>query len=53
VIEEVKQKIKDRPVYISLDIDVLDPAFAREPVPRKQEESPHVNFSKDYLSSVI
>jgi len=28
VIEEVKQKIKDRPVYISLDIDVLDPAFA-------------------------
>ena len=28
VIEEVKQIIKDRPVYISLDIDVLDPAFA-------------------------
>lgn len=27
-IDDVKQKIKDRPVYISLDIDILDPAFA-------------------------
>ncbi len=28
VIEEVKHSIRTRPVYISLDIDVLDPAFA-------------------------
>ena len=28
VIDEVKQKIKDRPVYLTLDIDILDPAFA-------------------------
>lgn len=28
VIEEVKQKIGARPVYFTLDIDVLDPAFA-------------------------
>lgn len=28
VIDEVKQKIGTRPVYITLDIDVLDPAFA-------------------------
>lgn len=26
--DEVKEKVKDRPVYITLDIDVLDPAFA-------------------------
>jgi agmatinase len=28
VVDEVKNKIGSRPVYISLDIDVLDPAFA-------------------------
>lgn len=28
VLDEVKEKIGQRPVYISLDIDVLDPAFA-------------------------
>lgn len=28
VLDEVKEKIGPRPVYISLDIDVLDPAFA-------------------------
>jgi agmatinase len=28
VMDEVKHKVGDRPVYISLDIDVLDPAFA-------------------------
>lgn len=28
VIERVKENINDRPVYISLDIDVLDPAYA-------------------------
>ncbi|MDD3364504.1 MAG: agmatinase [Syntrophomonas sp.] len=28
VMDEVKNKVGDRPVYISLDIDVLDPAFA-------------------------
>lgn len=28
VLDEVKEGIKDRPVYITLDIDVLDPAFA-------------------------
>lgn len=28
VLDEVKEKIGSRPVYISLDIDVLDPAFA-------------------------
>jgi agmatinase len=27
VIDEVKVKIGDRPVYLTLDIDVLDPAF--------------------------
>ncbi len=27
-INDVKQKIKDRPVYLTLDIDILDPAFA-------------------------
>lgn len=28
VLDEIKEKISDKPVYISLDIDVLDPAFA-------------------------
>ncbi len=28
VMDEIKNKVGDRPVYISLDIDVLDPAFA-------------------------
>lgn len=28
IIEEVSLKLKDRPIYITLDIDVLDPAFA-------------------------
>lgn len=28
VVDEVKNKIGERPVYITLDIDVLDPAFA-------------------------
>ncbi|MGI5912479.1 MAG: agmatinase [Syntrophomonadaceae bacterium] len=28
VLDEVKKKIGDRPVYLSLDIDVLDPAYA-------------------------
>lgn len=27
-VDEIKNTIQDRPVYISLDIDVLDPAFA-------------------------
>ena len=28
VLEEVRQRIGDRPVYVTLDIDVVDPAFA-------------------------
>jgi agmatinase len=28
VIERVLARIEDRPVYVSVDIDVLDPAFA-------------------------
>lgn len=28
VIERMKQRVGDRPVYVSVDIDVLDPAFA-------------------------
>ena len=28
VIERIKQRVQDRPVYVSVDIDVLDPAFA-------------------------
>jgi len=28
VLADVRQKIKDAPVYLSLDIDCLDPAFA-------------------------
>lgn len=28
VVDEVKEKIGSRPVYITLDIDILDPAFA-------------------------
>jgi agmatinase len=28
VIEKVKARVEDRPVYVSVDIDVLDPAFA-------------------------
>jgi agmatinase len=27
-IERIKQRVKDRPVYVSVDIDVLDPAYA-------------------------
>lgn len=28
VIERMKERVQDRPVYVSVDIDVLDPAFA-------------------------
>jgi len=28
VVETIRKKIGNRPVYISVDIDVLDPAFA-------------------------
>jgi agmatinase len=28
VIERIHQRVQDRPVYVSVDIDVLDPAFA-------------------------
>jgi len=28
VVERIKARVKDRPVYVSVDIDVLDPAFA-------------------------
>jgi agmatinase len=28
VVERVRARVQDRPVYVSLDIDVLDPAFA-------------------------
>ncbi len=28
VVERVKARVEDRPVYVSVDIDVLDPAFA-------------------------
>ena len=28
VAERIKQKVGDNPVYVSVDIDVLDPAFA-------------------------
>ena len=28
VIERIKSRVGDRPIYVSLDIDVLDPAFA-------------------------
>lgn len=28
IIERIRERIKDRPMYLSFDIDVLDPAFA-------------------------
>lgn len=28
ILERVRQRVQDRPVYVSIDIDVLDPAFA-------------------------
>lgn len=28
VVERVRERVEDRPVYVSVDIDVLDPAFA-------------------------
>ena len=28
VVERIKARVGDRPAYVSLDIDVLDPAFA-------------------------
>ena len=28
VAEHIKQRVSDNPVYVSVDIDVLDPAFA-------------------------
>jgi agmatinase len=28
VIERIRERVQDRPVYVSVDIDVLDPAFA-------------------------
>jgi agmatinase len=28
VIERIRARVEDRPVYVSVDIDVLDPAFA-------------------------
>jgi agmatinase len=28
VVERIRQRVEDRPVYLSVDIDVLDPAFA-------------------------
>ena len=28
VAEHIKQRVGDNPVYVSVDIDVLDPAFA-------------------------
>jgi agmatinase len=28
VVERVRERVQDRPVYVSVDIDVLDPAFA-------------------------
>jgi len=28
VIERIRERVEDRPVYVSVDIDVLDPAFA-------------------------
>ena len=28
VVERIRARVQDRPVYVSLDIDVLDPAFA-------------------------
>jgi agmatinase len=28
VVERIAQRVGDRPTYVSLDIDVLDPAFA-------------------------
>lgn len=34
VIARVKQIVGDMPVYLTFDIDCLDPAFARAPVPR-------------------
>lgn len=34
VIAQVKQIVGDMPVYLTFDIDCLDPAFAPEPVRR-------------------
>jgi agmatinase len=28
VVERIRRRVEDRPVYVSIDIDVLDPAFA-------------------------
>jgi agmatinase len=28
IVERIRQRVEDRPVYVSVDIDVLDPAFA-------------------------
>ena len=28
VLERIRERVQDRPVYVSVDIDVLDPAFA-------------------------
>ena len=39
VLDQVKELIGSRPVYFTLDIDVLDPAFALEPGLRNQEVS--------------
>ncbi len=34
MIARVKQIVGDMPVYLTFDIDCLDPAFAPAPVPR-------------------
>jgi agmatinase len=28
VVEQIRERVQERPVYVSVDIDVLDPAFA-------------------------
>jgi arginase family enzyme len=35
VIEAIKERVGDNRVYISVDIDVLDPAFAPGKFPRR------------------
>ena len=35
VAQRILERVADNPLYLSIDIDVLDPAFAPEPAPQK------------------
>jgi len=40
MLERIRARVGDRPVYVSVDIDVLDPAHAPAPAPRRPAGSP-------------